>query len=129
MGWRRSWSIWPSKSCASPGRNGAGDTDGLRGTLGGAGKGGRMTRFRGVSHLALVTNDMERTVRFYRDVLGMRLVGTTGNRNEDYPYRHYFFSLGPGTTIAFFEWPDATLPARKDSGVPASGILFDHVAI
>lgn len=28
-----------------------------------------------------------------------------------------------------FEWPDADLPPRKDSGVPASGIQFDHVAM
>jgi catechol 2,3-dioxygenase-like lactoylglutathione lyase family enzyme len=88
-----------------------------------------MTSYRGVSHLALVTNDMDKTVRFYRDVLGMRLVGTTGNRNEGYPYRHYFFSLGPGSTIAFFEWPEAELPPGKASGVPQSGIQFDHVAI
>ncbi len=27
--------------------------------------------FRGVNHLAMVTNDMDKTVRFYRDVLGM----------------------------------------------------------
>lgn len=30
--------------------------------------------YRGVNHLALVTNDMDKTVRFYRDVLGMRLI-------------------------------------------------------
>lgn len=84
--------------------------------------------YRGVNHLALVTNDMEKTVRFYRDVLGMRLVGTTGNREEGYP-RHYFLSLGPGSTLAFFEWPDAELPPRKDSGVPASGRQFDHVSL
>jgi catechol 2,3-dioxygenase-like lactoylglutathione lyase family enzyme len=86
-------------------------------------------RYAGVNHLALVTNDMDTTVRFYRDVLGMRLVGTTGDPSSDYPYRHYFFSLGPGSTIAFFEWPDAELPAGKDSGIPASGIQFDHVSI
>lgn len=84
--------------------------------------------YRGVNHLALVTTDMEKTVRFYRDVLGMKLVGTTGGA-QDYPYRHYFLSLGPGSTIAFFEWPDVELPPRKDSGIPATGRQFDHVAI
>ncbi|MEX2291160.1 MAG: VOC family protein [Mycobacteriales bacterium] len=88
-----------------------------------------MPTYQGVNHLALVTNDMDATVRFYRDVLGMRLVGTTGDPKADYPYRHYFFSLGPGHAIAFFEWPEVQLPVRKDSGIPASGILFDHVSI
>lgn len=86
-------------------------------------------RYSGVNHLALVTNDMDKTVRFYRDVLGMDLIATTGSDPDGYPYRHYFFSLGPGSTIAFFEWPEVELPPRKDSGVPASGRQFDHVAI
>jgi len=30
----------------------------------------------GVNHLALVTSDMKRTVEFYTEVLGMRLVKT-----------------------------------------------------
>jgi catechol 2,3-dioxygenase-like lactoylglutathione lyase family enzyme len=83
--------------------------------------------YRGVGHLALVTTDMEKTTRFYRDVLGMRLVGTTGgDRNS---FRHYFFSLGPASAIAFFEWPEVQMPPRKDSGVPGDGRQFDHVAI
>lgn len=85
--------------------------------------------YAGVNHLALVTNDMDKTVRFYRDVLQMPLVGTTGNRDEGYPHRHYFLSIGRGASIAFFEWKDVELPGRKDSGIPASGIQFDHVSI
>lgn len=84
--------------------------------------------YRGVNHIALVTNDMEKTVRFYRDVLGLPLVGTTGGE-EEYPYRHYFISTNGGPLLAFFEWPDVELPPAKGSGVPASGLLFDHVAI
>lgn len=85
--------------------------------------------FQGVSHVALVTNDMEKTVQFYCDVLGMRLIGTMGNEPDGLPYRHYFFSLGPGSAFAFFEWPEVELPPRKDSGVPASGRQLDHVAL
>ncbi|MGH3517313.1 MAG: VOC family protein [Haloechinothrix sp.] len=85
--------------------------------------------YAGLNHLALVTNDMDKTVRFYRDVLGMPLVGTTGNRDENYPHRHYFLSLGRGASIAFFEWKGIELPPRKDSGIPASGIQFDHVSV
>ena len=55
---------------------------------------------RGVHHLAMVTNDLDRTTRFYCDALGLELVATTGNRSDLYPFRHYFFRLGPQTTIA-----------------------------
>ncbi len=85
--------------------------------------------YSGLNHLALVTNDMDTTVRFYRDLLGLPLVATTGKADEKYPYRHYFFSLGRGACIAFFEWEHVDLPQRKDSGTPASGVLFDHVSI
>ena len=84
---------------------------------------------RGINHLALVTGDMDATVRFYRDVLGFPVVFTTGNKEGSYPYRHYFFKVGPHTTIAFFEWPDMVEPFHKPAGQPATGRWqFDHLA-
>ena len=85
--------------------------------------------YQGINHLALVTNDMEKTVRFYRDILGMRVVATISGEVDGQRMRHYFFSLGPGSCLAFFEWPDVELPPRKDSGIPAAGRHFDHVSI
>ena len=85
--------------------------------------------FRGINHLALVTNDMEKTVRFYRDVLDMPLVAAIGNAPGGYPYRHYFFETGANNTIAFFEWPGLVEEFHKPAGQPASGrIQFDHVS-
>ncbi len=81
--------------------------------------------YAGLNHLALVTDDMDKTVRFYRDVLGMPVVASIGRPGM----RHYFFSIGPGSTIAFFEWPNIQLPPRKDAGVRASGRQFDHVSV
>ena len=52
--------------------------------------------YAGVNHAVLVTNDMDATVRFYRDVLQMPLVVTMGNRKAEFPHRHYFFSIGRG---------------------------------
>ena len=52
----------------------------------------------GVNHLAFITNDMEKTVRFYRDLLGMEL--TTGIGEQG--FRHYFFKFG-SDHVAFFE--------------------------
>ena len=85
-------------------------------------------KFRGINHPALITNDMEKTVRFYRDVLGMPLIAAVGNM-EGYPYRHYFFELGPNNTVAFFEWPGMVEEFHKPVGQPARGRLqFDHVS-
>lgn len=87
-------------------------------------------RWSGINHLAMVTPDMDATVRFYQDVLGMNLVGTLGNGdpNEPYPYRHYFFQVGPEQTLAFFEWPGIDTGEKKPAGIPAPGREFDHVS-
>lgn len=86
-------------------------------------------KFRAINHMALVTNDMENTVRFYRDVLGMPLVATLGNRPDGYPTRHYFFEMGPGSCIAFFEWPGYDNGFYKPAGQPFRGPLqFDHLS-
>jgi catechol 2,3-dioxygenase-like lactoylglutathione lyase family enzyme len=87
-----------------------------------------MVQYQGIHHLAMATNDMDKTVRFYRDILGMPLVATTGNRPPG-RYRHYFFQLGPQQTIAFFEWPGMLEEFHKPAGMPARGrVQFDHVA-
>lgn len=81
-------------------------------------------RWRGINHLAMVTPDMDATVRFYHGVLGMRLV-TTLNAG---PMRHYFFEIGPQNTIAFFEVP-RTHPFQVPAGVPdARKAQFDHLS-
>ncbi len=85
--------------------------------------------YRGIFDVALVTNDMEKTVRFYRDVLGMSVVVTYAGDINGQRIRHYFFSLGSSAYLSFFEWPGVELPLRKDAGVPASGRQFDHVTI
>ncbi len=81
--------------------------------------------YKGINHLAMVTGDMDRTVRFWRDLLGMRLVAGLGRRG----YRHYFFEISDQDMIAFFEWSGAEAIPEKDHGVPVKGpIAFDHVS-
>ena len=59
---------------------------------------------RGLHHTALVSGDVERTVRFYQDVLGFPLTELIENR--DYPgSSHFFFDIGHGNLIAFFDFP------------------------
>jgi catechol 2,3-dioxygenase-like lactoylglutathione lyase family enzyme len=80
--------------------------------------------WQGVNHLALVTPDMDATVRFYHGVLGMPLVATLMAG----PMRHYFFRIAPGNTVAFFEWKGAGVFA-KPAGMPIRQPLqFDHLS-
>jgi catechol 2,3-dioxygenase-like lactoylglutathione lyase family enzyme len=83
-------------------------------------------RWRGINHLAMVTPDMDATVRFYHGVLGMPIVATINVG----PMRHYFFDMGAGNTVAFFQWSDADIETfEKPAGVPPHGpVQFDHVA-
>ena len=60
--------------------------------------------WRGINHLALVTDDMDATVRFYHGTLGARLVATIGTPE----FKHYFFEFGPECTVAFFEYTDTS---------------------
>jgi catechol 2,3-dioxygenase-like lactoylglutathione lyase family enzyme len=83
-------------------------------------------RWRGIHHLALTTNDMDATVRFYHGVLGMRVVATIGTDT----FRHYFFEMGPGATVAFFEYAGVDVGTiEKPAGVaPQLPTQFDHVS-
>jgi catechol 2,3-dioxygenase-like lactoylglutathione lyase family enzyme len=60
---------------------------------------------RGVNHLALVCKDMDRTVDFYSNVLGMPLTKTIelpGGMGQ-----HFFFDIGRGDSLAFFWFPES----------------------
>jgi catechol 2,3-dioxygenase-like lactoylglutathione lyase family enzyme len=59
---------------------------------------------RGVHHVALFSSDVERTVRFYQDVLEFPLTEIFENR--DYKgSNHFFFDIGNGNLLAFFDFP------------------------
>jgi catechol 2,3-dioxygenase-like lactoylglutathione lyase family enzyme len=63
---------------------------------------------RGLHHVALVCADVERTVRFYQDVLEFPLTEIIENR--DYQgSSHFFFDIGNGNLIAFFDFPGLDL--------------------
>lgn len=85
-----------------------------------------MIRYTGINHLAMVTGDMTATIRFWRDLLGMRLIAGLGRSG----YRHYFFEISELDTISFFEWSGVDPIPEKDHGVPVKGpAAFDHIAI
>lgn len=71
---------------------------------------------QGVHHLALLSTDVERTIRFYQDLLEFPLTEIFENRD----YRgstHFFFDLGHGNALAFFDFPGLDLgPYREVLG-------------
>ena len=78
---------------------------------------------RGVHHLALICSDVERTVRFYQDMLGFPLIDIMENR--DYPgSTHFFHDIGNDNLLAFFDFPGLAL----GQAVEAHGAV-QHVAI
>ena len=63
---------------------------------------------RGLHHVACLSSDVERTVRFYQDVLEFPLTDLFENRD----YRgsnHFFFDIGNGNLLAFFDFPGLDL--------------------
>lgn len=63
---------------------------------------------RGVHHQALISSDVERTIRFYTEVLEFPLTELFENR--DYQgSTHFFFDIGHGNFLAFFDFPGLDL--------------------
>ena len=80
-------------------------------------------KLNGLHHLALVCKDMERTVEFYTQVLGLTL-----KKGFDLPGygQHFFFELPgskPPSCLAFFWFPDAP-PARPGISAPDMNVMF-----
>ena len=72
------------------------------------------TSARGVHHLALICSDIERTIEFYTQVLGFPLVELFQNR--DLPSStHFFFDIGHGNMLAFFDFPELPMPPTQES--------------
>lgn len=64
-------------------------------------------RITGLHHVTLICSNLERTVAFYRDLLGMRLVKQARN-HDDPTARHFYFGDAegrPGTMVTCFEYP------------------------
>ena len=83
--------------------------------------------WQGLNHLALITNDMDATVRFWHGVMGAPLVATIGTDT----FRHYFFRFGTASSVAFFEYVGTHTPMiAKPAGVyDERAGQFDHLSM
>jgi predicted esterase/catechol 2,3-dioxygenase-like lactoylglutathione lyase family enzyme len=63
----------------------------------------------GIHHITAISSNINKTLEFYRDILGLRLVKQTVNFDSPDTYHFYFADkVGtPGTVITFFPFPDA----------------------
>ena len=68
-----------------------------------------------INHLAFITADMEGTIRFYRDLLGMKLTHGIGHNG----YRHYFFKTA-NNYIAFFAYDGVQLMEKSFMALPVA---------
>lgn len=59
---------------------------------------------RGVHHVALIVADVARTIDFYQGLLELPLTDMFENRDY-HGSTHFFFDLGHGNAIAFFDLP------------------------
>ena len=83
--------------------------------------------WQGLNHLALITNDMDATVRFWHGVMGAPLIATIGTET----FRHYFFRFGPQSSVAFFEYigKQADQIAKPAGVFDARAGQFDHLSM
>ena len=68
----------------------------------------RRLRISGLHHVTVICADVARSLDFYRNLLGMRLVKQTVNE-DDRQARHLFFGDDegrPGTLVTCLEYPD-----------------------
>ncbi|WP_078307435.1 MULTISPECIES: VOC family protein [unclassified Mycobacterium] len=85
--------------------------------------------FGGFNHVALVCSDMERTVDFYTNVLGMPLI-----KSLDLPMgqgQHFFFDAGGGDSLAFFwfkDAPDGVPGISAPAAIPGIGDIVSAVS-
>lgn len=76
-----------------------------------------MEAIKRIHHITAIVGDPNENLRFYRDVLGLRLVKQTVNFDDPGVYHLYFADndATPGTVITFFPWSNDN-HGRKGSG-------------
>jgi len=85
---------------------------------------------KGLYHFAYPCRDAEETRHFYEDILGLKLVNCmmserVPSTGEDRPYVHFFFEMGDGSYIAFFDLGGDEKPAPS----PNTPDWVQHFAI
>ncbi|MEO1376716.1 MAG: VOC family protein [Cyanobacteria bacterium J06635_10] len=80
---------------------------------------------QGINHIALVCKDMARTVDFYTNTLGLRLIKTIALPDGG---QHFFFDIGNGDALAFFWFPQAPAAAPGIASVNPEALQTGNIA-
>ncbi|MFN8722053.1 MAG: VOC family protein [Rhodospirillales bacterium] len=80
-------------------------------------------RIKGLYHFSFPCRDAEETRAFYEDLLGLPLVNCmqadrVPSTGEEKPYAHFFFEMGDGSYIAFFDLGTGEMP-KPSPNTPA----------
>ena len=82
-------------------------------------------------HNAYVTRDMEKTRKFYEELIGLPLVATWCESDVLFgkarTYCHTFFALGDGSALTFFQFADE--PDQRQFGPDIPSSPFVHLAL
>ena len=71
----------------------------------------------GVDHVAVYAKDLEKTARFYSEIMGMPVIRITANRDAA-DSTHMNVAIGNGMSLAFFDFPHVSrLQRRAPEGV------------
>lgn len=76
-------------------------------------------QLHGLHHVTAVTRNASRNLKFYTEILGLRLVKKTVNQDDVSAY-HLFYAdkLGtPGTDMTFFDWPQTPPDQRGTDSI------------
>jgi catechol 2,3-dioxygenase-like lactoylglutathione lyase family enzyme len=87
-----------------------------------------MSQFKimNIHHAAFATSNIEKTIRYWRDLLGFKLV--VGLKMGE--GKQYFFATDEKIVMSFFEWKDVEPVAYRKHGEPVTGpFIFDHIAL
>ena len=89
--------------------------------------------WQGFHHVAVVTQSLDETIRFYRDSLGMHAGDVVDRTAQGAVSRHCFIKPGESETrgLHFFEAPDAKAPVgtgKMDSESLLGIVGVQHVA-
>ncbi|BAY82387.1 glyoxalase/bleomycin resistance protein/dioxygenase [Calothrix parasitica NIES-267] len=82
-------------------------------------------QLQGINHIALVCKDMARTVDFYTNTLGLKLIKTIALPDGG---QHFFFDIGNGDALAFFWFPQAPKASPGIASVNPDGLNTGNIA-
>ena len=82
----------------------------------------------GIHHVAFACRDAAVTHRFYAEALELPLLHTELSRLENGWFRHFFYGLGDGSALAFFELHGVGERVPLETAISTGGYVGEGVA-